>query len=252
MEDVSGMLIALAQKGYFRIEERKKKDFYLIQGKITDLRKNELLPYEKTFIEEIFKDGEEFHLKKHKLYKEIEKLKSNIYDKLVEEGFFAVNPNKIRTFYSVIGVLALTTLNLPLVFSAFFFGRHMPKKTVSGVEAANIAKSLKNFLSSQERQLEFQAKNQMFFEKLLPYAVVFGVEKIWAERFKDIAMKPPDWYSGYGITKFNSIGLTASLNSSFSSVRSAATPVTSSTGHGSGFSGGSSGGGGGGGGGGSW
>ena len=111
MEDVSGMLIALAQKGYFRIEERKQKDFYLIQGQITDLRKNELLPYEKSFIEEIFKDGEEFHLKKHKLYKEIEKLKSNIYDKLVEEGFFAVNPNKIRTFYSVIGVLALTTLN---------------------------------------------------------------------------------------------------------------------------------------------
>ena len=91
------------------------------------------------------------------------------------------------------------------------------------------------------------------FEKLLPYAVAFGVEKIWANRFKDIQLRQPEWYSGYGSSsRFNSVYFTNSLNSSFSSVRSAATPVSSSTGHSSGFSGGSSGGGGGGGGGGSW
>ena len=92
------------------------------------------------------------------------------------------------------------------------------------------------------------------FEKLLPYAVAFGVEKIWAERFKDIDIKPPDWYEGKDMTVFNSVIFASSLGRSLSSFRSSATPTTSSKGFSSGFSsgGGFSGGGGGGGGGGSW
>jgi len=145
-------------------------------------------------------------------------------------------------------------MNFPLALIAFTFGRAMPRKTIFGVESANISKSLKNFLTSQERQLEFQAKNQTMFEKLLPYAVAFGVERIWAQRFKDFQLKQPDWYSSYDSTRgFNSIIFASSLSSSMSSFRSAATPVSSTTGHSSGFGGGGfSGGGGGGGGGGSW
>ena len=251
MEDVSGMIISLAQKGYLKIVEKSKGNFSFIKM-APHFGSKELLTFEKDFLNELFATKDEFNLKKSKLYEAVEKVKTGIYEQLVSEGFFAKNPNKVRTFYSVIGVFALMTVNFALAFSSFLFGRHMPRKTVLGSETASVARSLRNFLSSQERQLAFQAKNQMFFEKLLPFAVAFGVEKIWAERFKDITMKPPDWYSGYGTTGFNSVVLTNSLNSSFTSVRSAATPVTSSTGHGSGFSGGSSGGGGGGGGGGSW
>src|SRR3989344_518260 len=252
LEDVSGMVVSLAQRGCIKIEERDKKDFYFIKRKeITGNR--DLLSFEKEFLDELFKFGDEYHLKKNKLYNAVEKVKTAIYENLVTEGFFQENPNKIRNFYTGIGIFSLTTFNLALAFSAFLFGRNMPKKTLLGVETKNVAGSLKNFLSSQERQLKFQADKQMMFEKLLPYAIVFGVETVWADRFKDIHLKPPEWYSGYGSsTRFNSIYFTNSLNSSFSSLRSAATPVTSSTGHGSGFSGGSSGGGGGGGGGGSW
>lgn len=114
------------------------------------------------------------------------------------------------------------------------------------------ALSLKRFLISQERKLAFQAKNQMMFEKLLPYAIAFGVEKIWAERFKDISLKNPDWYEGHGASSFNSMILVNSLSHSYTGIARAATPTSSSSGFSSGFSGGSSGGGGGGGGGGSW
>ena len=252
MEDISGMVVSLAQKGYLKIEERGKKDFYFLKRK-EFIRDKDLLPFEEYFLQEVFKSGGEYHLKKNKLYEAVEKVKTNIYEKLVSEGFFRENPNKIRTFYSIMGILGFTTGNIGLAFSAFLFGRNMPRKTILGVETANVAKSLKNFLSSQERQLKFQADKQMMFEKLLPFAIAFGVEKVWANRFKDINLKPPEWYSGYGgNTRFNSVYFTNNLNSSFSSLRSAATPVSSSTGHSSGFSGGSSGGGGGGGGGGSW
>lgn len=124
----------------------------------------------------------------------------------------------------------------------------MPRKTLEGVKVKNIAKSLLNFLKSQERQLEFQADKQMLFEKLLPYAIACGVEKIWAKRFSDIELKQPEWYEGT-TSSFNSVSFTDHLHSSFSTLKEAT--ETSSTGFFSGF-GGSSGGGGGGGGGGSW
>jgi len=87
------------------------------------------------------------------------------------------------------------------------------------------------------------------FERLLPFAVAFGVEKLWAERFKDVGLKQPEWYTSSHIGAFHSAAFVSSLDSSLKSVSIAAQTPHSS---GSGFSGGFSGGGGGGGGGGSW
>ena len=213
---------------------------------------NTLLPFERKLLNGFFKDYDKIRLKDEELYETVEDVKKELYENVVREGLFPKNPQSIRTFYSAIGGIALGTLNLFLAAAAFIFGRNMPKKTVEGVNAFNVAKSLKNFLTSQERQLTFQADKQMFFEKLLPYAVAFGVEKIWAKRFETMNLKQPDWYQGYDSTNFNSVVLANSISSSFSSFRSAATPTSSSSGFSSGFSGGSSGGGGGGGGGGSW
>ncbi len=249
--DLSGMIVYLAQKGFLRIEEREKKDFYLVKRK-NYASDTSLLAHQKYFLEKLFADEDEVRIKDAKLYDSVQKTTGMIYTDLVTQNFFPKNPNSTRIFYSVIGGLALPTLNLLLAFCAFAFGRNMPKKTAIGAEAANVAKSLKNFLTSQERQLAFQAKNQMMFEKLLPYAIAFGVEKIWAKRFEDIKMRQPDWYHGYGGGYYTSSVWVSSMNSSFSSFRSAATPTSSSSGFSSGFSGGSSGGGGGGGGGGSW
>ncbi|MBI4137385.1 DUF2207 domain-containing protein, partial [Candidatus Roizmanbacteria bacterium] len=186
------------------------------------------------------------------LYSVVSTVQDLIYADLVKEGYFPENPDKVRKYYAIIAGIAAFTFNFFLLIISAIFGRIMPKKTMEGVHASNVARSLKNFLTSQERQLEFQAKNQMFFEKLLPFAIAFGVEKVWAKRFQDIDMKQPDWYEGTTHGRFNSVVFTNSLHSSFNSFTSAATPTTSSSGFSSGFSGGSSGGGGGGGGGGSW
>jgi uncharacterized membrane protein len=109
---------------------------------------------------------------------------------------------------------------------------------------------LKNFLSSQEENLDFQAEKQVFFERLLPYATAFGVEKVWAQRFEGLGLTNPDWYEGQFSPTQMAI-MSSILSNSVSGSISAAAPKSSS-GFGSGFSGGSSGGGGGGGGGGSW
>lgn len=151
-------------------------------------------------------------------------------------------------------------MNFFLLVIAIIFGRNMPRKTEFGAREAKKAQGLLNFLKSQSTRLEFEAKEyfhlkdvQTLFEKLLPFAIAFGVEKVWMERFKSIDLKEPDWYSSYRSGSFNSVLFADSLRSSMNSIQAASIPPRSSTGGSSGFSsGGFSGGGGGGGGGGSW
>jgi uncharacterized membrane protein YgcG len=93
-----------------------------------------------------------------------------------------------------------------------------------------------------------------FYEKLLPFAVLWGVDEQWAKelgRYYEQASTDPDWYSSR--TGFNPVGFTAGLGafatSSGSSTPWSASATASSSGgsSGGGFSGGGGGGGGGGG-----
>ncbi len=251
LQEISATIVSLAQRGLMRIEERKKHDFYLV--KVKDWEGDvSIQPFEKTLLDGIFSTGAERHLKNAELVTTVTNVKKQIMKALLDEQYFVGNPQTYQLCFGALGVLALVTADIPLALASFIFGRNLARKTQTGVEAVAVAKGLKHFLTSQERQLEFQADKQMMFEKLLPYAVAFGVEKIWSERFKDIALTQPNWYQTYDNRMFNSLLFASALNNSFNSIRSAATPVRSTTGSSSGFGGGFSGGGGGGGGGGSW
>lgn len=246
--DIFASIVDLARRGYLRIEEREKKDSYLIYLN-KPKQKDKLQPFEKELLTGIFAGKTEIRLKDTQMYTTINKVSDMLYKDMVQNGYFKTNPKTTRTLYYVLGAISLFTLNLILAFVSFLFGKNMPKKTLFGAKQASVAKGLKNFLTSQERQLEFQADKQMMFEKLLPFAVAFGVEKIWAKRFEKFKLKQPDWYQGYGSSTFNSYLFVSALSNSYRSFAVSSTPPSSS---GSGFSGGSSGGGGGGGGGGSW
>ncbi len=188
------------------------------------------------------------------LFSKIAKFNKTVEEEVVNREMYKSKPtNDIARNITFIG-LGLTTMNLPLVLVSIIFGKKNIKRTEKGIEKYSEAISLFNFLKSQDEQVNFQSKNQMFFEKLLPYAAAFGVEKKWAERFKDITLVKPDWYEGENFSNSVFIGsmtenIGGSMKSSYSSGMSAS---RSSSGFSSGFSGGSSGGGGGGGGGGSW
>ncbi len=247
--DIFGSLIQLAERGYLVIQEKKKGEFTLIEKSPQD---GNLLPFEKKLLKALFKDGGEIAVKDAKIAEDLLEVSKLLYTQVVDEGYFPESPDSIRTRYYILAGVAMFTGNFVLAVIAFIFGRNMPRKTEFGAQQASIARSLKTFLTSQERQLAFQANNQMMFEKLLPYAIAFGVEKIWAARFKDMALVNPSWYTGYGNSMFNAVYFANSMHSSVSSFTSAVTPTHSSSGFSSGFSGGFSGGGGGGGGGGSW
>jgi hypothetical protein len=250
--DISATIVDLAIKGYLKIKEKKKNEYTLI--KVKEFGDDpSLADFEKDILKGIFKSANETTTMKlsGSFYSTANKVKNDLYQKVVRGGFFDQNPQSTRTKYYALATLALFTANFFLALVSFVFGKNMPKKTLFGTKANVVALGIKKFLTSQERQLEFQAKNWYFFEKLLPLAIVFGVEKIWAERFKDIAVEPPSWYEGSSWQTFNTLNFVNSLNQSTHAMAAAASPPTSSYSS-SGFSGGFSGGGGGGGGGGSW
>lgn len=120
----------------------------------------------------------------------------------------------------------------------------------------------REFIETAEKpQLEhLQTNDPQYFYRVLPYAMVFGLSDKWANLFRDIELRQPDWYESSSPTPLMGYALASNITHSFASTaNNAITTIShsSDSGGGGGFSssgggGGFSGGGGGGGGGGSW
>jgi len=140
----------------------------------------------------------------------------------------------------------------------FVIYRYLIKKpSVEKLALRARLQGFKMYLSAaEEKQLQHfnpPAMTPEVFEKYLPYAIAFGVEKIWGDRFQDMiskALVDPNYRSSwYGGSIMNYGAFSSHMNSSFSSSMQSSSTAPSSSGSGGG---GSSGGGGGGGGGGGW
>ena len=225
------------------------------------------------------------HSKQTKMKTELDQAKISLGKNLTNKNLFSENPfaliKKLKDWQSIIIIfyIAICFIVLPFIllkFDKFFFLsifstfggllinmiifsifiKIMPSLTEQGMQMKEKIKGFELFLKTVERdRVKFHFSPEAHPEKFaeyLPYAILFGVEKQWANLFKNIVAAIPDWYQGTQGTSFNSIimvsrmqAINTALNSSF-----VATGHTAASGQ-SGF-GGSSGGGFGGGGGGSW
>lgn len=275
-KDISAEIIYLAIHGYLRIRRIQKDGLFSKEDyELEKLKSSSDLArqYQKDLIDNLFSEGVDKVLMsslKNKAYKWMMKIEAAIYVLVTEQGYFEKNPQKTRRLYIiliaiiVIGVRAFAeaafsfSSNVAYIFFVFFsviisiiivisFGIKMPKKTIKGALAKEYILGLKEYINVAEKdRIKFHnapAKDPQVFEKLLPYAMAFGLEKEWAKQFEGIYLEEPDWYvSGQGAS-FSAISFASSL-SSFKTAAASTTSVSSS--------GGSVGGGGGGGGGGSW
>ena len=162
------------------------------------------------------------------------------------------NPNAIGAI--VVGAIICTV-------TISIFWALMAARTSVGVSAKEQLEGLKMYMNvaEKDRIQMLQSPKAAYavgvgqpkrtvelFEKLLPYAIIMGVEKQWAKQFESMYAAEPSWYSG-NVSTFNTVYLASSLNGGFANSinTSFASPSSSS---GSGFSGGGFSGGGGGGG----
>ncbi|OGC45998.1 hypothetical protein A2V49_02020 [candidate division WWE3 bacterium RBG_19FT_COMBO_34_6] len=252
-KEVTATIIHLAQRGFLKIKiDDKKKVMFEKHNKSIDSLKN----FEITLFDALFKDGDivntDSYEKSESFGKSLQKFFEQVEDSLETHKLFEKDLSDEKKKFILLYGLGLFTMNWLILIVNFLTRNNYIKFSLKGAEKYSEAYSLYNFLKSQDAQLDFQAKNQMFFEKLLPYATAFGVEDIWTKKFEDLKFVKNDWYEGDTSNLYTSSILAHSISSSMRSASAYSSSSRSSSGFSSGFSGGFSGGGGGGGGGGSW
>jgi uncharacterized membrane protein YgcG len=140
----------------------------------------------------------------------------------------------------------------------FIFSSLMLKKNEKGVALYREVYGFKMFVKAAEKdKIERMLKEDPdYFEKTMPYAMIFGYAAQWGKKFDGLLHEPPKWYltpPGYYGGGFMPSSFGSHLDDSVREIQQVFSSVpASSGGSGGGFSGGSSGGGFGGGGGGSW
>ncbi len=265
---ISATIVDLAVRGFITIERIEKKILFITTD---DYRLNFSLDAdtavltvpEKLLYDALRASGNTGLVSAlaHKLTQVNTDLTKLIAADLTVLGYFETNPQVATRNYVLTG-FALILLgsflpfaNLALVSSGaviLAFGFLMAKRTPKGAVAHDEIEGFKEYLSVAEGDRIVFANapeaDPNTFERFLPYAMIFGVEKAWAGKFANMYTEKDSghWYHGGG-KSLNAVAL-ASTMGSFSTSTAAA---FAARGGGSG-GGGSSGGGGGGGGGGSW
>ncbi len=136
------------------------------------------------------------------------------------------------------------------VIWAILFFRYNPRLNREGQIFKEEWLGFKLYLETAEKY-RLQNLTPDMFEKYLPYAIIFGVEKKWGKAFENMTLESPDWYGGtIGMTgvaassSFSAASFSSSFGASFSSSFSSAGGGGASSGGGSAGGGGGGGGGG--------
>lgn len=280
--------IDLAVRGHLEIKELPRQ-WYSFGNTYFEIRKKEtadsLRPYESSFIDALFllpssvKDGV-FSTKalawntteKRMLYLGLKSYEKDAMKEVDDTHAFARTLTREKQgkhmLFAAIGICAaaifvllsyvqnssmfLYSLPVLSIFAAtmlvFYTTRYEARRSPEGEALRKKWLGFKLYLKTAERY-RLQNLTPETFEKYLPYAMIFGIEKKWAKNFESMNVASPAWYVGpnYGVgasSAFSPSSFAGSFSASFAS------SFASSGGGGASGGGGGAGGGGGGGGGG--
>ena len=192
------------------------------------------------------------HSTSQQLYHSIQKLKDDIYEQAsVKTKAYDVDliQEKKKSliwkwlFYAIIAIIAanlyfkvgfgqtflLAAVSAISIIGLYAFIKYEARLNESGRILREEWLGFKMYLEKAEKY-RLQNLTPDLFEKYLPYAMIFGIEKKWAKAFEGIDMPAPSWYSGGGYhgssgnsfsssrgSSFSPSGFSASFASSFSS-----------------------------------
>jgi uncharacterized membrane protein len=280
--DLTALVPYWGAGGYLRVEEIEESALFgLVKNKEYKFIKLKDLPatamnFERTMFNGIFASGDEVMLKdlKDVLYKSMNEATKELQAEVDRSQYYVKGSRGLGIFFIVLSfgfiflgiALVQNTFDNPLwiiiaLFASavivFIFGLFMAKKTERGTALYQQLAGFREFVRSveQDRLREFLKQDEHYFDKILPYAIVFNVADAWKDKLAGLDIPPPTWYSGhYPNNSFTMHSFMNSLDKSMNHMSSAfySSPKSSGSSGGSFGGGGSSGGGFGGGGGGSW
>lgn len=263
---IAATIIDLAVKGIITIkQEENEKDFTL--SRTEDVKKYEgLSELENDIISLVFNTAYSVSTTSFKTPStsravKYSRLMKDSYKELVTLKYFQENPETTRAKYAgiaiftiVIGMLLICGGTMLLTsLGGFFFlctpglwlfvfgfglavsANYMPAKSIEGSKIFNDLKGFRMYLYTAER-FRLQGLSPDEFEKYLPFAMIFDIEKQWAEKFKDLYKTKPEWFDG-NISTFNAIYLANSMNNFSSSFTPTSLGMGVSNTSGSGWSG---------------
>ncbi len=259
-EFITAAIINFAVKGIIKIEE-VEKDNIILHGKDYIFHRldnkqaeDSLSPIEKELFFKLFNNNDkaiEASSLKNKFYKDVAILKKNTRKALIELGYIEKIGFKWQLIFSIIAGICFVFGIVVVAMIFIFFALIMPRKTKKGINTLRDIKGLRLYMSVAEKDRQRFYEKENIFEKLLPYAIVFGMTTLWIEKMKSIYgveqfnTMIPVWYIGNNLNFKGIDSFASSFNRVVSGVSNS--PHSSSGGGGGGFSGGGGGGGGGGG-----
>lgn len=275
--DLTALVPYWGAGGYLKINEIENKVFLgLIKLNDYEFIKIKDLPshsaaFEKTMFNGIFENGDKVLLSslKNVLYSSMAKAKTQLESVIDNKRFYEKYTRGMSIVFPVVGFVLLFFSIQILIMASFgnlwmgialvttslliiLFGILMKKKSKKGTEIYYKLLGFKEFIQTveEDRLATFLKQDPNYFDKVLPFAIVFNMADNWKDKLKGLDIPPPSWYNGYypGNT-FNTYAfmnnLDRSLNSMSDNFYSAPSSSGGSYSGGGGFSGGGFGGGGG-------
>lgn len=278
--DLTALVPYWGAGGYLQVNETESQSFFgLVKNKEYEFVKLKDLPsqsasFEKTLFNGIFATGDRVQLSdlKNVLYKTMAVANKHLMSEVKRHEYYVKGSRETGVAFVVLGFMLgvggfISTVNhfydnkwqgIAMFISGAIliaFGAFMSKKTKKGTLLYQQLAGFREFIRSVERDRlrEFLKQDEHYFDKILPYAIVFNVADTWKDKLEGLDIPPPTWYHGNYHT-FNINSYMHSLNNSMNSMSSTfySAPRSSGSSGGSFGGGGSSGGGFGGGGGSSW
>lgn len=291
---MAAQLLDFAVRGYIKVYEREKKKFIGTnkQYEIHVVKNpSSLLAEERELLSDMFdglpKPGDSMSLEELKYNRKyaIRTMDNDSKLKKLFEGEYAlteVNPEHQAKFkrrgaiITLLGVISITPALFVVGAIAWAAGNYAKSLTDKGLQLRRYLMGLRMYIKASEverlamlqspsgaekvsmkiSELEDPKKLVKLYERVLPYAVLFGLEKDWGRAlgaYYDNLDTSPDWYSG------SNAFTTAAFVSGLSNISTSSNMASSYSNNGGGYSsssgsfgGGSVGGGSGGGGGGAW
>ncbi|MBW6440642.1 DUF2207 domain-containing protein [Patescibacteria group bacterium] len=259
--------------------EKRYVNYIIKKAKLYESASN-LEDYERKYLDVLFDNKEYFsteELKKDRvnarvLYEKILKIKDKIYkevelDTKAFETGLTIEKKKTKLWkifffpfyiiYMLIGLnfgisqlLFLITTGIVSIGFLYAFIKYEARLSDKGIKLKEDWLGFKMYLETAEKY-RMQNLKPEYFEKYLPYAMIFGVEKKWAKAFESMNVPRPSWYVGatnmassFYSSAFSSSAFSASFASSFYSAISSS-GASGASGGGGGAGGGAGGGGGG-------
>jgi uncharacterized membrane protein YgcG len=227
MQDIMSTLVDLAQRGCYVIEQRSaggimgmfaSSDFVFHRS---DTSPETLASHEQTMMRGLFGGKHETSLSdlRQKFYQYIPAMKQQLYNEAVERGYFERSPETIRTNWMwggaalmVIGfgmialahsvsLLVLLSPYLPFIpaglivigASAALASGAMPARTATGAQEAAKWRAFRHYLENIEKYTDISEAAQKF-DKLIGYAVAFGIQNEVIKRVTPAMTEMPRWY----------------------------------------------------------